>query len=121
MNVTEAQWLLQRVENLSGQQWPQGAASDWHDLLANTDVDDAAQAVREWYDQPEPPASRINPGWVRRRALAIKEVRQRAEQRALPAGNPGVPPNPAYLRARAQLAARLGDLDREPARRLAVA
>lgn len=118
MNVDQAQWLLTQIEALSGQQWPRGAAEAWADLLVKTDVDDALQAVHEWYDQAEPASTRITPGYIRRRAGVIAENRGRAQRRALgPAtptgsdGQPVTPPNATYLRARAQLARKL-DMNR---------
>lgn len=118
MNVDQAQWLLTKIEALSGQQWPAGAAEAWVDLLDKTAVDDALQAVKEWFDQAEPPSARITPGYIRRRAGVIAENRGRAQRRALgtgqPVGSDGqpvTPPNAAYLRARAQLARKL-DMNR---------
>lgn len=114
MNRSDVQALIQQIESFSGVSWPAGSADAWLTLLVNVDATDAWQAVTEWFNQPEPPASRIHPGYVVRRAASIRDVRLRKQRRALPVGNisetgPAVPPNAAARRVRAELVRRYGE------------
>lgn len=116
MNRTEVRDLLTLIEGFEGRPFPASAVDAWLLLLARVEQADAIQAVREHFDSAEVSANRVQPGQIKRRAIAIREVRERAERRALPAPTQGTPPNQAYLRARQRLAERFGDLNRVTAR-----
>lgn len=111
MNRSEVGTLIQMIERLSGTTWPAGAADAWLPLLLNTHAVDGLQAVQEWYDQAEPASTRITPGYVRRRATAIHDLRTRVRRQAIEAKREpsGVPPNAEARRIRAQLIERFGD------------
>lgn len=126
MNRSDVQALIQQIEAFSGTTWPATAADAWLTLLVNVDAADAWQAVSEWFNQPEPPTTRIHPGYVVRRAASIRDVRLRKERRALPAGHisetgPPVPPNAAARRLRAELIRRYGDQSGRLGRRVRAA
>lgn len=113
MNRTEVRTLLEFIEGFERRSFPSTATDAWLAIMARTELADAMQAVTEFFDQPEP-AGAVQPGPIRRRAALIRETRERRAIGPVPNASP---PNETYLRARAQLARRLGDPNRELARR----
>jgi len=109
----ETQQMLAFIEQMTARSFPDGAADAWWTMLGSVDFRDGMRAAREWFDQPEPPKQTIHPGYVKRRAHEIAEVRSRRERQAIERAPAGVPPNGEWFAAREALARKLGDLDRQ--------
>lgn len=115
MNRNEVRDLLTLIEGFERRAFPPTATDAWLLLLAGVEQADAIRAVREHFDSSEV-GSPVQPGQIKRRANVIRETRERARRRELAGPPPGRPPNAEYLRARDELAKRLGNLNR-PAER----
>lgn len=91
MRLDLVQELLTVISELDRTPFPEGAALSWMAILDGIDFEDARQAVLEHYGSlgardAGGQVRRILPADVRHRARAIKEARDRATRRALPAG-----------------------------------
>lgn len=91
MRFDLVQELLTLISELDRSPFPEGAALSWHALLDDIDFADAKQAVLEHYGSygardSSGQVRRIIPADVRTKARGIKEARDRAVRRALPAG-----------------------------------
>lgn len=115
MNREEVAELLALIEGFERRAFPQGATDAWLTIMAHVDYRDAAQAVVEHFDSPEPLVGAVQPGPIKRRALVIAETRERRERRAIAAPSARAEPNEEYRRALAALVAKFGD-QRRPVR-----
>lgn len=111
MNRDQVRDLLTLIEGFERRPFPPTAIDAWLLLMADIEQPDAIRAVREHFDSAEV-SNAVQPGQIKRRANIIRETRERAQRRALPGPQAGSRPNAEYLRMRAELARRFGDLDR---------
>jgi len=85
--------LLGLITAYDRTEFPPDAASAWHRALSSVDFDDAAQAVTEHYTvlgsrDSSGAVKRMIPADVKGRATGIRQARERAQRRQLPAGSP---------------------------------
>lgn len=118
MNRAEVTDLLTLIEGLERRTFPLGAHNAWLTIMADVEYRDAAQAVVEHFDTPEPLHAAVQPGPIKRRAKVIAEVRQRAMRRAIEPAPVRAEPNEEYRAAVARLAAKVGQGERQPGRHL---
>lgn len=116
MKTTEVQQLLEMITALNGRGFPEGAADVWRKILSDVNADDAERAVIEIFSQPESLPSTQLPGAIRRLAIRMRDQRDAAARRALPATAATAPPNAEYLAARAALVQRFGERGGQPQR-----
>jgi hypothetical protein len=109
MNRSEVADLLALIEGFERRPFPANAVDAWLAVMARVEYRDAAQAVTEAFDTAEPLKTPVQPGQIKRRAVVIRENRERVQGRAIEAPSSSTRPNEAYLRARAELARRIGD------------
>lgn len=114
MNRDEVQRTLTLIQAFDRRPFPPESVDAWLLLFAEIPFGDATRAVQEHFDQPEP--QQLVPGAIKRRATVLREVRERAEQRRITPAPTYAPPNADYVRARDELARRLGNLERPPSR-----
>lgn len=116
MNRAEVTDLLTLIEGFERRAFPRGATDAWLTIFAGVEYPDAAQAVVEHFDTAEPLKVAVQPGPIKRRAVALREVRERAARRAIEPAPVRTEPNEEYRAALAALAAKMGQTDR-PVRR----
>jgi hypothetical protein len=116
MNRAEVTDLLTLIEGFERRAFPRGATDAWLTIMAGVEYPDAAQAVVEHFDTAEPLKGAVQPGPIKRRAVVIREVRERAANRAIEPASRRAEPNEEYRAALAALAAKVGQVDR-PVRR----
>jgi hypothetical protein len=112
MNRAEVTDLLTLIEGFERRAFPRGATDAWLTIMADVEYPDAAQAVVEHFDTPEPLHAAVQPGPLKRRAKVIAEVRERAARRAIEPAPVRTEPNEEYRAALAALAAKVGQTDR---------
>ena len=105
MTPAETGELLEFCAGYDGHSWPPSAQDLWHDTLAspwvpNLSLDEARLAVAEYYRTS---SRRITPADILR--LVRDDRSSNASRLLLPGG--GVPPNEDYLRAKAELVAKV--------------
>lgn len=129
MNRDEVQRTLTLIQAFDRRPFPPESVDAWLLLFAEIPFADAARAVQEHFDQPEP--QQLAPGAIKRRATVLRETRERAAQRSIAPATRRDEPNDDYRRARREaqerlarrraaaveeLARRLGNLERPPSR-----
>jgi hypothetical protein len=102
MNRSEVADLLALIEGFERRPFPANAVDAWLAVMARVEYRDAAQAVTEAFDTAEPLKTPVQPGQIKRRAVVIRENRERVQGRAIEAPSSSTRPNEAYLRARAE-------------------
>lgn len=116
MNRTDVQRVLAFIEGFERRAFPVSAVDAWLAIMAPLQVADVMQAAVEHFDSAEPIQGGVQPGPLKRRAIVIAEVRERAAKRAIEPASTYTPPNDEYRRAMAELVAKFGDANR-PVRR----
>jgi hypothetical protein len=112
MNRTDVQRVLAFIEGFERRAFPASAVDAWLAIMAPLQVADVMQAAVEHFDSAEPIQGGVQPGPLKRRAIVIAEVRERAAKRAIEPASSYTPPNDEYRRAMAELVARFGDASR---------
>jgi hypothetical protein len=110
MNRAEVTDLLTLIEGFERRAFPRGATDAWLTIMAGVEYPD------EHFDTAEPLKGAVQPGPIKRRAVVIREVRERAANRAIEPASRRAEPNEEYRAALAALAAKVGQVDR-PVRR----
>lgn len=84
MKIAEVRALLHMVSALDRRNFPEGAETAWHEVLAMTDYQDAHQAVLAYYANRDHQGP-ISPGELRAGAAWYADRRRRATRQLPPA------------------------------------